>query len=344
MFTLHHNHTMNIQKLLDTWEHDGIISAEQKSKMESDLHISHRESTSGKLTTIVSVIGALLVGVGVILFFASNWGFLGRPIKLILIVLLPIFPLVGGYILSEHKKNYPILGRSLIFLAMLLIGASIALFFQLYNLPLNPKTILLIWLICMTPFAVIIRSTELGVLHTLLLALWINFQFIFNRSAWWGIFIPDEDTFALIELIFGFALLAAGNIIQAHTQTWSHIHTSYRKIGLLLCLTCGFIFTTGIYTTEVLDLDAGFRILFNSIYIVFLAAVVYIGIVKKVNFVISQAFLWIAIYLISIYFDFFWGLMDRSISLMTAGIIALVGGFYLERYRRKLITSLHGNK
>lgn len=335
---------MNILHLLNKWEKEWIISVEQKESMQADLKISKKENTSGKLTTIVSVIGALLVGIWVILFFASNWWGLGRMVKLLLIVLLPIIPLVIGYILSERKKNYPILGKSLIFLAMLLIGASIALFFQLYNLNLNPATILLIWLIFVTPFTFIIKSGSVWVLHTVLLILWINFQFIFNQTGWWGIYYPDEKTFVIIELILGLVLLGVWNLIQFHTKWWSHVHKSYRKIGLAISLLCGFIFTTGIYTTEILDLDGGYRLLFNVLYIAFLAWTVFLGIIKRVNFVISQAFFWIAVYLISLYFDFFWGLMDRSLSLITIGILALVGWFYLERYRRALIKSLHANK
>ena len=119
------------------------------------------------------------------MFFASNWDGLGRVLKLILILLLPIIPLGAGYYLSEHRQNYPILGKSLIFLGNLLIGASIAMFFQLYNLDLNPAPIFLIWLILNLPFTFLIRSEALGALHTLLLLLWFNFQFIFVEHRWW---------------------------------------------------------------------------------------------------------------------------------------------------------------
>lgn len=75
---------------------------------------------------------------GLILFFASNWESLGHFTNFILITLLPIIPLAGGYYLSEIKKDFPILGKSLIFLESL-IGASLALYGQLYHLESNPK-------------------------------------------------------------------------------------------------------------------------------------------------------------------------------------------------------------
>lgn len=84
---------MDISHLLDKWERDGIISHEQKMEMKADHLIAHRGHRSSKFAVIVSVLGAILLGLGAILFFASNWETLGRGFKFILILLLPIIPL-----------------------------------------------------------------------------------------------------------------------------------------------------------------------------------------------------------------------------------------------------------
>lgn len=179
------------------------------------------------------------------------------------------------------------------------------MFFQLYNLDLNPALIFLLWLIFSTPFVFLAHFPASGALHTILLLLWFNFQFIFVDNGWWW-FEPDEETFVLIELILGAVLLGAGNLIQYKTKGYESIHGSYRGLGLWIVLSCGFIFTTGIYTQEVLELHGGYRFLFNVLYIVLLAGVILAGVYKKVNFVITQAFIWVGIYLLSVYFDFFW--------------------------------------
>lgn len=107
---------MNIHTLLNSWLSRGVITEKQHKTMLSDVVSEERDARSGRFTLIVSVLGALLLGTGLILFFASNWESLGHITKLILITLLPIIPLVGGYYLSEMKKDFPILGKSLIFL------------------------------------------------------------------------------------------------------------------------------------------------------------------------------------------------------------------------------------
>ena len=60
------------------WQAQGIISAEQGREMISAYRALgapvavHR--TQGRLVTILSTLGSVLVGLGVILFFAANWG------------------------------------------------------------------------------------------------------------------------------------------------------------------------------------------------------------------------------------------------------------------------------
>lgn len=130
---------MNIHILLDNWLSRKVITEKQYTIMLTDIQLEQRNARSGHFTLIVSVLGALLLGTGLILFFASNWEYLGHTTKLLLINILPIIPLISGYYLSEIKKDFPILGKSLIFLGVLLIGASIALYGQLYNLDSNPK-------------------------------------------------------------------------------------------------------------------------------------------------------------------------------------------------------------
>ncbi len=77
--------------------------------------------------------------------------------------------------------------------------------------------------------------------------------------------------------------------------------------------------------------------LLNIVYIILLGVVVWAGITIKKSYIISQAFFWIGVYLLSLYFDFFWSLIDRSLFFIILGIIGLVGGFWLEKSRRKVV-------
>lgn len=126
-------------------------------------------------------------------------------------------------------------------------------------------------------------------------------------------------------------LLVVGLLLQWKTRIFTPIHTTYRQFGLFFVLLTGWIYTLGIYVTEVLDYSEMARLGLNFLYIALLAAGVWIGVTFRKSYVISQTFFWIAVYLISLYFDFFWSLVDRSLFFMVLGLIGLVGGFWLEK-------------
>jgi uncharacterized membrane protein len=150
----------------------------------------------------------------------------------------------------------------------------------------------------------------------------------------WGI-EPKERTFVLWSLGMALDLLVIGLLLQWKTRIFTPIHTTYRQFGLFFVLLTGWIYTLGIYVTEVLDYSEMARLGLNLLYIAILAAGVWIGVTFRKSYVISQTFFWIAVYLISLYFDFFWSLVDRSLFFIVLGLIGLFGGFWLEKMKKK---------
>ena len=236
---------------------------------------------------------------------------------------------MGGYYLSEIKKDFPILGKSLIFLGVLLIGASLALYGQLYNLESNPRRLFLTWFLLSIPFTYIIPFGALAVVHTILYIIWYHLEFAFTEG-FWGIEIKQK-TFVLWEIGMALDLLIVGLLLQWKTKIFTPIETAYRQFGLFALLLGGWIYTLGIYVTEVLEYSEFAGLGLNLLYIALLAGGVWVGITLRKSYVISQTFFWIAVYLISLYFDFFWSLVDRSLFFMVLGLIGLVGGFWLEK-------------
>lgn len=156
----------------------------------------------------------------------------------------------------------------------------------------------------------------------------------------WGI-EPKEKTFVLWSLGMGLDLLIIGLLLQWKTKIFTPIHTTYRQFGLFFVLLTGWIYTLGIYVTEVLDYSDMARLALNIAYIILLAGAVWVGVTLRKSYVISQTFFWIAVYLFSLYFDFFWSLIDRSLFFMLLGLMGLIGGFWLEKSRRKMLALVH---
>ncbi len=109
------------------WVSDGIISEEQYQAI-----MSRYPDRAFNPVQLISLLGALLVGLGVILFFAANWHEIPRLVRLGLIYGLIGTSYYTGYRLLVHEHR-AWLGTSLIFLGTLLFGSGIWLTGQMFH-------------------------------------------------------------------------------------------------------------------------------------------------------------------------------------------------------------------
>ena len=117
----------------------------------------------GRLVTILAILGSVLVGLGVILFFASQWGDIPRAARLTLILVAMVAAYGIGYWL-RYRGGYQRVGTAVIFLAALFYGAAIHLVAQIYNFPLNDPSLFIYWFLGVLPLAYLTRSQAILVL------------------------------------------------------------------------------------------------------------------------------------------------------------------------------------
>lgn len=79
---------------------------------------------------------------------------------------------------------------------------------------------------------------------------------------------------------------------------------------------------------------------FNILFLGTVVWLIYTGYRRGDRFRVNGGFLFFAISLVTIYFDNFWALLDRSFFFMGAGLLLLGGGFLLERQRRRLVRTM----
>ena len=144
----------NIQELLNA----ELISANQAENIQE--YYRKKESQSGnKLFTVFGILGAILIGLGLILIIAHNWDNLTRITKTV----FAFIPLLIGQVLCAYiliKKQNSVTWRegSTIFL-FLTVGASISLVSQIYNIPGNLSSFLLTWILICIPLVYIMKSS-----------------------------------------------------------------------------------------------------------------------------------------------------------------------------------------
>lgn len=155
----------------ERWVQQGLISADQRDAIVK-LYPSAPAESRDRTTLILSVLGSLLLGAGVILFFASNWPLL--PVWLRLGVLLGAVAgsYWGGYHLAHGSANYPRLGQSLILLGAILYGASIWLVAQMFHLDSHYPNGFFMWAAGLLPLAWVVEPRPVLYLSTVLLGIW----------------------------------------------------------------------------------------------------------------------------------------------------------------------------
>jgi len=174
---------------LQNWVSQGIISPEQQAAIKS-LYlwppISGQAAEPAKpfnLILLLEILGALLIGLGVIAFVAFNWPRLSPHTKTILVLLLLTGVHAAGFWLSTQKSTH-LAGQALVFLGNLIFGAGIWLVAQIYHLPVNFPQGMLLWAVGVVPMVFLYKSELDYFLALALFAVWT-----FNLA--WGEQIPQ---------------------------------------------------------------------------------------------------------------------------------------------------------
>ncbi len=150
-----------IKELPDLVKHN-VISEETASRIEQ-FYLDKQSDSPNRLISVFGVLGALLIGLGIILILAHNWDNFSRTVKTILAFL----PLVIGQVLvvySLAKKKSKVWKESSGTFLFCAIGSSISLVSQIYNIPGDLGDFMLTWTLLSIPMIYLLRSDTLAIL------------------------------------------------------------------------------------------------------------------------------------------------------------------------------------
>jgi len=233
------------KKQIEQWLKEGTITKAQAKKMLADTSHYKKERSSNKLIVAVSTIGAILLGIGAILFIASNWQAIPNTIKMLILVGSTFGAYYIGYLFRYQKKNLPKVGASLIFLGALLFGATVFLVAQIYNINANNHTLVLIWLVGVLPLVYAFASVPIAVLSSLLFYIWIGLFVFRNISLTRG--MGDLFSLPVLYLVSGVLLFGVGALHYASDKL-NNIARTYRIAGIKVGITSLFLLTFNIFS------------------------------------------------------------------------------------------------
>lgn len=288
---------------VEEWKKEGIIDDHQAERI---LSRYGKEERTSKLISVVSVLGALLVGIGAILFIASNWKSIPDFLKLILIFGTTYATYFAGWRLKYETRSNPKLGHALLFLGTIFVGVTILLVAQIFNVNANAHWIILMWFIAISPFGYAFDSKHILGLNIFTFALWM----ILYISSTRGLFIGTFETF-MLYLLFGISLYGLGQI-HSRIEKYQQFRLIYQGVGLFFILGSYYYFsmeTPYRILGEITATDFTVQVLFVLFGIISLASVISsfsskFKTVKHEFYVLLLAFSgWILIWLLTFFKD-----------------------------------------
>ncbi len=261
-----------LRKEIDLWLSDGLISSEQKRSIlarYSALAAADEKAGPGKLVTTISVLGSILIGLGILLFIGSNWSAIPVWSKLFIIFAAMLVSYAAGFYLRYEKKNFPKVGAALILLGAIIFGAGIFLVAQIYNITVHYPNGPLMWGLAVLPLAYLLRLKPILYLSILTLLIWLGMEASFHTTLAYRDFIPLVSLY----LIAG-ALLWSLGIMHKSLASIRDIASPYLLSGLIISFGAGYILTFDISGARMGD--SGLQFFYAVIAVIFVISVMLI--------------------------------------------------------------------
>ena len=171
---------------IPSWVERGWVQPDQQRAILS--HVASQSSGGGRYLTIAfALMGVLLLGSGVITFFAANWRELSKLAKLVI-----LFGAMGlAYGGSAYFRGHaPKLAEALVLLGVILFGANIHLIAQIYHIDAHYPNGVLMWAVGALLAAYLLDSQPAMVAVLLLGLLWSGMEnWDFNHRIHWPFFV-----------------------------------------------------------------------------------------------------------------------------------------------------------
>ncbi|MEF0943182.1 DUF2157 domain-containing protein [Rhizobium sp. BR 362] len=187
-----------LERDLSIWIDKGLVDAPAAAAILSEYD---SRPASFSLGRALAVMAALLVGVAILLFVASNWEAIPRIIRFFgLIVLIWAFYLGAAY---SFARGHSILGSAVLILGTMSFGGAMSLVGQMYNLSGDELTMMIVWFAVACVAAALFRSSGQVALAGFLAWGFCGFYLWDHYDQWYGImpWAPPVMAAALIALV-----------------------------------------------------------------------------------------------------------------------------------------------
>lgn len=339
-----------LEEELEFMKKENLITQEQKIDI-----IDNYDIVRLNFVRIILTIGAILVGLGIISFIASNWNSISKMTKVFII----IGSYIGFNILSyKLEDKYPKTSKSFLYIGILIYGAGIFLIGQIFNYGGDFPKAFLFWGVGIIPVGLLFKDKLAFIFSHIFLLIYLSKSYNLDYLSYCIILIipilyyinkhlgnSKVGTFFnnLLSLSTVLYFLNNYNIDVFYTTVIFLIiglFMYYIKIdvnkeifkiqGLIVFGISGLVLTSPYIWEESFNfIKSGVTIslIFSLLYVLYLFYET-----NKGNLI---SLIFICITILRYYFDTFYDFMPKSMFFITSGAILLLFGHYFERVRNK---------
>ncbi|MCF7821170.1 MAG: DUF2157 domain-containing protein [Mariprofundaceae bacterium] len=224
-----------LRRELPKWVEAGLVAPEKAPLiLEQVAAASQRRS----LASMFAILGALLIGIGAITFFAANWQTMPKIIKLLALfgAMWAAFA-AATWSLRHEARNW--LSESMLLLGVLLFGANIMLIAQIYHIDAHYPDGVFVWSLGALLVAWLLASPAVFVAGLMLAMLWSGMEaFDFSRLHWPFLVVLAGFTFVAVREGWSrFAHLLMIALLLWSISTYAYFITEFRGGGSVVYLT-----------------------------------------------------------------------------------------------------------
>ena len=223
-----------LREEVEAWLQDGTVTAEQAQAILARYpeYAPGYEASRRRQSLVVglSILGAILIGLSVITFYAANWDEISRGVKLGSLFVGMALSYGSGYYLW-NRAGYGAYAVALVLLGCIIYGAGVHLIGQIYHIDVDHPNLSMFWFLGVAPLAYVTRSRPVMVLAIVLFLAAVGFRLVpwledtSNSSS--------EILFAAVYLSLAAVLYAIGKA-KGLLEGWESIGGLFQAFGLLV--------------------------------------------------------------------------------------------------------------
>lgn len=225
---------------LKRWQENGLLTEEKVAELRASL----APGTSARGIRIFAALGAVLAGLGAILFVSSNWAWMGPTYRIT--VLLAAYAAVVAGAWAAARRHQPRVAEALWLLATLILGANIFLVAQIFNFTLTYWQGTLRWMLGALVLGWALRSrfqAAVAIPLGLLTLGWLD-----SGGGWLAMgqmeFLFSEASLRPILPPIGIGLVSV-SLLAARSRSWEFLRGSCFGWGLVLIVVPAVFSTAG---------------------------------------------------------------------------------------------------